>query len=575
MRVRAIACLAASVLVASPVSSQIPVQTQPGAPVPGATQTLPPRANSAKTGTAILRGHVVAADSGQPLRKAQVRLSPATPTGGLPNVRGTSTDKNGAFEFKEVAAGRYMLNAEKGSYVALGWGQRRTTDPGTPLEVLDGQTIEKLDFSLPRGAILTGRIIDEFGDAAPDVLVSALRTMVVNGQRRLIQAGRSSTTNDIGEFRVFGLAPGQYYLSATYRGLSINQESDDRSGYAPTYYPGSPILPEAQRVAVALGQTIADLNMQLVPTRTARISGVALDSSGKPLSGAPILITQRNENLTGGFTSIAQLRPDGTFTASGLAPGEYNLQSLSSVNTIAGGPEGEFVSATVTVNGEDINGLQLIGVRPSTITGRIVLPNTAAAGAVTLTTVRLVAPSRTPDFGPAPSGTGRINDDFSFEIKSPPGTRVIALNVPPPGWSLKAVRINGVDVTDRGFEVKPAQDQSGFEIELTNQLTTVSGLVTNARGEHSTDYTVVFFAQDREKWQPPNRFFRVGRPDQDGRFKLSGLPAGEYYAIASDSLDPNETSDPEVLDRISGRATSFSLNDGENKVLDLRLTTGL
>jgi hypothetical protein len=110
---------------------------------------------------------------------------------------------------------------------------------------------------------------------------------------------------------------------------------------------------------------------------------------------------------------------------------------------------------------------------------------------------------------------------------------------------------------------------------LTNQLTTVSGLVTSARGEHSTDYTVVLFAQDREKWQPPNRFFRTGRPDQDGRFKLSGLPAGEYYAIASDSLDPNEASDPEVLDRISNRATSFSLNDGETRVLDLRLTTGL
>jgi 5-hydroxyisourate hydrolase-like protein (transthyretin family) len=575
MRIRAIACLAAAVLVASPVSSQIPVQTQPGAPVPGAPPLGPPRSGTAKTGTAILRGHVVAADSGQPLRKAQVRLSSATPTlGAVPTVRGTSTDKNGAFEFKEAAAGRYMLNADKGSYVALAWGQRRATDPGTPLEVLDGQTIEKLDFSLPRGAILTGRIIDEFGDAAPDVMVSASRTMVVSGQRRLIPAGRSSTTNDIGEFRIFGLPPGQYYLSATYRGVALNQESDDRSGYAPTYYPGSPNIGEAQRVTVALGQSIADLNLQLVATRTARISGIVLDSSGKPMSGSPIVVTQRSESFTGGLTTIAQLKPDGTFTLNGLAPGEYALQSLSSINNLGAG-DSEVVMATVTVNGEDVNGVQLIGVRPSLITGRIVLPNAAAGGTFNASTVRLVATTKTQDFGPAPTGVGRVNDDLTFEIKSPPGTRVVAFQGPVPGWALKAVRVNGADVTDRGFEVKPAQDQSGFEIELTNQLTNVSGLVTNTRGEHATDYTVVFFSQDREKWQPPNRYFRAARPDQDGRFKLSGLPAGEYYTIATDSIDPNEASDPEVLERISSRATSFSLNDGETKALDLRLTTGL
>jgi len=310
------------------------------------------------------------------------------------------------------------------------------------------------------------------------------------------------------------------------------------------------------------------------PIAPARITGVALDSTGKPLSGAPLVITQRNESITGGFTTIAQLKPDGTFTVSGLAPGEYSLQSLGSLNSTVGG-DSEFVMTTVTVNGEDVNGVQLIGVRPSLISGRIVLPNAAAAGTFNAPTARLVATTKTPEFGPAPSGVGRVNDDLTFEIKSPPGVRVIAFQGPLPGWALKAVRVNGADVTDRGFEVKPAQDQSGFEIELTNQLTNVSGLVTNARGEHAADYTVVFFSQDREKWQPPNRYFRAARPDQDGRFKLSGLPAGEYYTIATDSIDPNEASDPEVLERISGRATSFSLNDGETKVLDLRLTTGL
>src|SRR5437016_3995878 len=89
--------------------------------------------------------------------------------------------------------------------------------PGKPLEILDGQLVEKVDFSLPRGGIVTGRVIDEFGEPLPDAMVSMQRYQNMGGQRRLVPAGRTSMTNDVGEFRLYAIPPGQYFLSATLR----------------------------------------------------------------------------------------------------------------------------------------------------------------------------------------------------------------------------------------------------------------------------------------------------------------------------------------------------------------------
>ena len=133
--------------------------------------------------------------------------------------------------------------------------------------------------------------------------------------------------------------------------------------------------------------------------------------------------------------------------------------------------------------------------------------------------------------------------------------------------------MNGVDVTDAGIEFKPNEDLSGVDVELTNKLTSISGLVTNGRGEPSTDYTEIVFAQDKDRWTGNSRYQATGRPDQDGRFKISGLPAGDYYVVAVDRIEPGEASDPDFLERVRSRATSLSLNEGETKTVDLRLNS--
>ena len=544
-------------LVALVLSSTVGSAQPPMPQGPPRDNAQPPRA----PGTATIRGHIVAADTGQPLRKAQVRIF----SGELRENRTTSTDADGKYEFKEVIAGRYNVSASKGSYVALQYGQLRPFEPGKPLEILASQTLEKVDFALPKGAILTGRVLDEFGDPLPDAMVSVQRYQNLGGQRRLISAGRTSMTNDVGEFRLFAVPPGQYYLSATMRPMGMG-DTDDRSGYAPTYFPGTTSIAEAQKVSVGLGQIVSDMNMTLMPTRVSRVTGTAVDTQGRPMSGMMVMAMPRNDSMMMMFGPPAQIKPDGSFVVSGLAPGRYMLQVRGPTG------DGESASADLTVSGDDVNGLRLVATKPSVVTGRVIV-DPAAAQALRPSSMRLGLQSTQTDvmMMAMPSQPGVLTDDLTFELKAAPGQFRVTLFNQPAGWAIRAVRYRGVDVTDAGVEVRPSEDLADVEVELTNRVTELSGVVTNTKGEAVKDYSVIVFPADRDKWTPNSRYMRTSRPDQDGRYKVSGVPAGAYLVIALDYLDQNEWNDPDFLEKVRSKATAFSVNEGETKTVDLRV----
>lgn len=265
------------------------------------------------------------------------------------------------------------------------------------------------------------------------------------------------------------------------------------------------------------------------------------------------------------------IRPDGSFMLSGLAPGTYTLRAF--VPPPGPGLPQETLAATVTVSGEDVTGVVLETLRPGTVAGRIVA-DAATAEAALGAGVRvdlLPADTSIPFMAGGPA-VATVKDDLSFEVSGPPGKLRVAVMVQRPDVMLKAVRVNGADVTDAGFALSTGARLEGVEIELTNRPPDVSGSVTGARGERLSDYTVVFFPQDRERRANVMRGLALGRPDQEGRFRVRMLPPGSYYAVALEYVDANGWRDPDFLESLSAEATAFTIAEGETRTLDLKMT---
>ena len=543
----------------------------PGVPAAGGQRT-PPRAmrpgNEAPRGTAVLRGHVVAADTGAPIRRAQVRVSAPE----AQDTRMTTTDEQGRFELKELVGGRYTVTASKGGFVSLQYGQRRPSERGTPVDLPAGQTLEKVVIGLPRGSVIAGRIVDEFGEPLTGAQVTVQRYTYVNGVRQLRQAGQGDRTDDQGAFRVFGLPPGEYYVSATLRDdrgpRAFNNDDDvPTSGYAPTYYPGTTSAAGAQRVTVNLGEEVGGVTFGLTLVPLARVSGRVVGPAGIAPVGPVMAVPDDVAGPGGGNVRTGQVRADGTFEIVGLAPGRYILQAGRGRR-----PTNDLVGrVTVVVAGANVDNVTIPLAAPGIATGRVET-DTGAPPTFRAAQIRVSAISADPASMPfGGGGAGSVNDDFSFEVRGMSGPSYVRVSAPA-GWHLKRVLHDGQDVTDVPLAFEPGSQLSGLRVVLTQSVSAVSGSVRDDRGTAVLDATVVVFPDDETLWRAQSRFIRTARPDTSGRFEVSGLPASSGYRIvAVQALEDGQASDPEFLALIRDRAERLALNEGEAKTMELRL----
>jgi hypothetical protein len=163
-----------------------------------------------------------------------------------------------------------------------------------------------------------------------------------------------------------------------------------------------------------------------------------------------------------------------------------------------------------------------------------------------------------------------MHDDWTFEIQNLAGAWVIRADLQSPDWTLKRITFDGKDVTDTPIEFK-GKDVNGLEVTLTTRNASMAGAVTDANGRPAGRYNVIIFAADPARWIFPSRFIAVGRPNQDGRFKVIGLPPENYLVIAVPALQGSEWQDPDYLESLRPLAQAITLAEGEARTLDLKL----
>ena len=548
-----------------------------GAVLPG-MPSLGPRAP--QTGTARIRGRIVAAQTGTPLRRAQVTLGvPAS------QARSTLTDSDGRFEFAQLPAGRYAVVASKTGFVTLQYGQRRPTDVTDFIVLADDERRDGVDLALPRGGVIAVRVTDDFGDPLPGAQVQVQRYQYgPDGQRRLntvYMLGNigQSATDDRGEVRMYGLPPDEYVVSAMLRnnGVQFNPDPTINEGFALTYHPGTVNPADAQTVTVSLAEETS-IEFAMSSARLTRVSGTVVDSQGRPSAGSFVnLVTRQGNGMSS--TGGGQVAPDGTFTLNGVAPGDYSLEVRSQLRPGVA-QEIEFGSTPITVAGAEITGVRIITGRGATISGRVIFEGTRPQSPSEQGPLRVFPNPADPSrpfmiggIGPDSRNNGTVDVNGNFQLAGLSG-RVFLL-VSAAGWVIKSISLDGEDVTDEPLELTGKQSVAGLVIRLTDKLTQISGKVSDSRGQLSRECTVIFQSAEARDPIIASRLLRTARCDSKGSFQMRGMRPGRYVVTAITSLEQGRQFAPEFQEQLRRSAREFSVREGDSVTVDLKLSSGL
>jgi hypothetical protein len=585
---------------------------------PPASQPPPP-----PVGTSRISGQVVADDNGAPVKRASVSISgrsllmsgrgaPSGVSGGVvggTQVRITTgtvgggqfpawtqvTDDAGKFDFGDLPEGVYSIMVlPRSGFVRP---QPRQA------EVEEGKTAT-VAIRLERTGAITGRLLDESGEPLARARVSAMRRERTAG--RLIPTGMGATTDDLGQFRLFDLPPGEYFVTAGDTSYGPMNAAGPSQGYAPTYFPGSASLDGARSVVVKSAQETPGIEFSLIRVAMGRITGTLRDSNGQVVATrASVSVVRRGEDSIG-FNRGAGVRPDGSFIITEIPPGEYYLAaSVASGEGPNATREGAYVP--VSVNGNDAS----VDIRTNTgatVRGRVVLEGTppalpSAIAQVSSTAPRIMVQARPMTMGGGLAMAAGMSrpvspaEDGTFELTGVRGPVLLAAT----GMrlALKSVTHGAEDLTAKPIEFKGTERTSNVTIVLTYDVGTLEGMVTDERGEPLPGAAVIIFPDDDSRWFQGSPFVHVSRArpamaaspmrpqtsptpgvlpagprvPMPGSFMSSALLPGRYLVAAIDSagMQIMPSMDRESLEKLRKHAVIATVSAGAPATVQLRV----
>jgi protocatechuate 3,4-dioxygenase beta subunit len=582
------------------------------------------------TGTAAISGSVVVTGTGQPARRARVTLNGSEGGGS----RTAMTDEEGRYAFADLGAGRYSLSVSKTGHVGVTFGQTRPGRPGTPIQLTDGQKFTA-NLQLPRGSVITGTVLDEYGEPAPGTQVRVMRYVMQGGRRTLQQSG-SGATDDRGIYRVYGLQPGDYIVSAVPRNAGpamdvqrlqtelaqvrerlvaqaadgaardvaarlqaqlqsqLPQQEEQGTGYAPVYFPGTVTVAQAGAIALNIGEERGNIDFQLVRVPMARIDGTIVNSTGQATENIQVTLTEAAQTMPGAVTIGARADSEGRFHLANVPPGNYRLIARAVVSQpgVAGGgappggrgarplaPQSTAIrlwgTADIAVDGRNLTNVLVTLQQGLTLSGRVAFQGTAQQPA-DLTRMRVVLTPADPAGGPMmQNAAGTVDATGKFTIASVvPGMYRLTASGGGNGWYLDSAVIDGQDTLDVPFEVKPGSAPSGAVITFTDRQAQLTGSITNQRGQPAPEQTLILFPADERYWVPQSRRIRSTRPSTDGQFTFAGIPPGDYKLVAMVDVETGAWFDLAFLQQIDAASTRITVNEGEKKVQNLQISSG-
>ena len=514
---------------------------------------------------AIVDGAVVNKLTGAPVKGAHVIYNKTERGAGASSPVSTDTDSQGHFNL-QLPSGSYRLWVERNGFARQIYGALSPAGEGATLSLAAGQQLHELAFRItPLGAI-AGHVFDEEGEPLQGVGIQVLRFSYANGHRQLISVAGASS-NDRGEYRVFGLSAARYLLLASPPGAPMSRPfetgslvAEAQDAYAALYYPGVSDVDSASLVSLPEGGEFSDVDFRLRKLRAVTVRGRVVSPLGKFLGGQVQVVLAHNERNAASYIDRASAVVDavtGRFEIHGAAPGSYLLvaSQLMGGRLLMGRAPLEVSSTTPA---EEIT----VALVPAfDIQGAIVMEGTR--GNLPNLIVRL-----TPSEGltPGPQPLSKVAPDGSIRLSGvTPGLWTLTLDALPEGLWVKTATFADSEVGTGEFHVSEGT-RGQLRVVLANNGARISGTVT-ANGQPCL--ATVVLAPAAPELRGSHQLYRVTNTTERGLFILKGIPPGAYRLFAFQEIAPFEWLDPEQLRLVEALGEPLSLGEGENVLRDL------
>jgi hypothetical protein len=439
------------------------------------------------------------------------------------------SDGEGQFAFPNLSRGGYRLSVKKEGYVREEYGQKKPGGTGSPILLEEGKALPSISFHLQRAATISGEVRNEEGFPIANILVQAMRRSYGVRGNREITLFSSTLTDDKGNYRLYWLDPGEYYVNASYLPqlpTPVNANEDvPRAAYAPTFFPGTSNAVDAELVRVEGGNG-RDVNFRLQRSPAVTVRGTVYSVLSGGTTPAKVTLKSPEES---GSTSRYDAETDarGAFEMGGIAPGTYVLaaRTLSGVSEVgyskidvlnidrprADVVVGPGVTLSVRLFGEVPDSVSLRTLAVSLLPLELHIPNSAAS--ITQPNGMVVVPNVQPG-------------DYLLQVSGLPETGYV-----------RTARSAARDVLEQFLNVQYENSVPPLDIQLAFDGGQITGTVTNATGQALDGATITLVPDTARRHRPDQ--YRVATAGENGRFAIGGIPPGEYKVFAWESIEPN------------------------------------